>query len=140
MIEWFCSNLGLPLIEEKLNGELRLNAAARDIVGAGTFPTISAALGPLLGESMEARTLDARLADARRGEPSELTLAADGDPVDVLILNEEPLLSGCLLHVRPIAVIKATQTEKGGPVRNDPVNSGYASVSRSKCSIGYDAA
>ncbi len=49
------------------------------------------------------------------------TLAPDGDPVDVLILNEEALISGCLLQVRPIAVIKATHTEKGGPVRNDRV-------------------
>lgn len=49
------------------------------------------------------------------------TLAADGDPVDVLILNEEPLISGCLLQVRPIAVIKATQTEDGRPIRNDRV-------------------
>jgi inorganic pyrophosphatase len=50
------------------------------------------------------------------------TLAADGDPLDVLILNEEALISGCLLKVRPIAVIKAIQSEKGGkPVRNDRV-------------------
>jgi inorganic pyrophosphatase len=49
------------------------------------------------------------------------TLADDGDPLDVLVLNEEPLISGCLLRVRPIAVIKAKQTEKGGMVRNDRV-------------------
>jgi inorganic pyrophosphatase len=50
------------------------------------------------------------------------TLAPDGDPLDVLILNEEPLISGCLLKVRPIAVIKATQRENGGkPIRNDRV-------------------
>ncbi len=49
------------------------------------------------------------------------TLAADGDPLDVLILNEEPLVTGCYLHVRPIAVIKAAQTEDGKPVRNDRV-------------------
>jgi len=47
------------------------------------------------------------------------TLAEDGDPLDMLVLNEEPLISGCLLQVRPIAVIKATQTEHGKPVRND---------------------
>jgi signal transduction histidine kinase len=75
LIDWFCSNLGLPLIEEKSNGELRLNSAARDIAGAGAFPTIAAALGLALGEALEACTLEARLADARRGEPSELTLA-----------------------------------------------------------------
>ena len=49
------------------------------------------------------------------------TLAADGDPLDVLILNEEPLIAGCLLSVKPIAVIEATQTENGRPVRNDRV-------------------
>lgn len=49
------------------------------------------------------------------------TLAEDGDPLDVLILNEEPLISGCLLKVLPIAVIKATQTEKRGVVRNDRI-------------------
>ncbi len=49
------------------------------------------------------------------------TLSDDGDPLDMLVLNEEPLVSGCLLRVRPIAVIKAEQTEKGGMVRNDRV-------------------
>ena len=49
------------------------------------------------------------------------TLAEDGDPLDVLILNEEPLISGCLLKVQPIAVIKATQTGKGKTVRNDRI-------------------
>jgi inorganic pyrophosphatase len=49
------------------------------------------------------------------------TLADDGDPLDVLILNEESLISGCLLQVRPIAVIKAEQTEKKGMVRNDRI-------------------
>src|SRR5436190_4392803 len=49
------------------------------------------------------------------------TLAEDGDPLDVLILNEEPLISGCLLKVRPIAVIKATQAEKGKTIRNDRI-------------------
>ena len=50
------------------------------------------------------------------------TLAPDGDPLDVLILNEEPVISGCLLKVRPIAVIKATQSTNGGKsVRNDRI-------------------
>ena len=47
------------------------------------------------------------------------TLAEDGDPLDVLILNEEPLFSGCLLKVRPVAIIKAAQADKGRTVRND---------------------
>ena len=49
------------------------------------------------------------------------TLADDGDPLDVLVLNEEPVVCGCLLKVRPVAVIKATQTEDGKPVRNDRI-------------------
>ena len=51
------------------------------------------------------------------------TLAADGDPLDMLILNEEPVVSNTLLFVRPVAVIKATQTETEGakPVRNDRI-------------------
>lgn len=49
------------------------------------------------------------------------TLAEDGDPLDVLVLNEEPLIAGCLLKVDPIAVIEATQTEKDGNVRNDRI-------------------
>jgi inorganic pyrophosphatase len=51
------------------------------------------------------------------------TLAADGDPLDILILNEEPVVSNTLLFVRPLAVIKATQTEEAGakPVRNDRI-------------------
>src|SRR4030095_2636693 len=49
------------------------------------------------------------------------TLAEDGDPLDVLILNEESVISGCLLKVRPIAVIQATQTENGKSVRNDRI-------------------
>ncbi|HEX3800313.1 MAG TPA: inorganic diphosphatase [Verrucomicrobiae bacterium] len=49
------------------------------------------------------------------------TLAEDGDPLDILVLNEEPLISGCLLKVQPIAIIKATQTEDDGEVRNDRI-------------------
>src|SRR3974390_1215252 len=39
------------------------------------------------------------------------TLAADGDPLDMLILNDEPMVSNTLARVMPIAVIIATQTE-----------------------------
>src|SRR5262249_21315804 len=77
LIDWFCSNLGLPLIEEKANGELRLNGAARDIVGSGTFANVYASLSPLLGESVDLATFEAQLERARHGEPSEAT-PADG--------------------------------------------------------------
>jgi inorganic pyrophosphatase len=49
------------------------------------------------------------------------TLADDGDPIDVLVLNEEPLLAGCLLHVRPVGVIKAEQSDGKKTVRNDRI-------------------
>lgn len=43
------------------------------------------------------------------------TRADDGDPTDVLVLNEEPTFSGCLLEVR---VIGAVLIEKNGVVNN----------------------
>ncbi len=48
------------------------------------------------------------------------TLAPDGDPVDVLILMEEPAFAGCLVHCRLVGVIEAEQTEEDGKsTRND---------------------
>jgi inorganic pyrophosphatase len=49
------------------------------------------------------------------------TVAADGDPIDVLVFNEEPLVAGCLLHVRPVGVIKAEQSDGKKMVRNDRI-------------------
>jgi inorganic pyrophosphatase len=34
------------------------------------------------------------------------TLAGDGDPLDVLILVDEPAFTGCLVEVRPIGVLQ----------------------------------
>ena len=36
------------------------------------------------------------------------TEAEDGDPLDVLVLNEEPLVPGCLVKARLVAVIQAS--------------------------------
>jgi inorganic pyrophosphatase len=47
------------------------------------------------------------------------TLGQDGDPLDILILNEEPLVPGCLVKTRLLGVIKAVQTEEGKSCRND---------------------
>lgn len=33
------------------------------------------------------------------------TLSEDGDPIDVLICNNRPLVPGCLINVRPIGVL-----------------------------------
>src|SRR5262249_60439657 len=43
----------------------------------------------------------------------------DGDPLDVLVLTDEPTFTGCLIHARLLGVIEAEQTEDGEPERND---------------------
>ena len=48
------------------------------------------------------------------------TLGDDGDPLDVLILMDFPVVPGCILTARLIGVIEAEQKEKGGDwIRND---------------------
>jgi len=48
------------------------------------------------------------------------TKAEDGDPLDVLIVNEETLVPGCLVKARLVAVIEAKQGKRGKKkVRND---------------------
>lgn len=46
------------------------------------------------------------------------TLGDDGDPVDVMILMDEPAHVGCLLNIRLIGVIEAEQTEDGKWMKN----------------------
>ncbi len=36
------------------------------------------------------------------------TLAEDNDPIDVLVVSPFPLLSGCIIQVRPIGMLKMT--------------------------------
>ena len=48
------------------------------------------------------------------------TKCDDGDPLDVLLLMDEPAFTGCLIPSRLIGVIEAEQTDKGEkPERND---------------------
>ena len=47
------------------------------------------------------------------------TRAEDGDALDVMVLTDAPLFVGCLVHVRLIGVIRATQTERRTSIRND---------------------
>lgn len=47
------------------------------------------------------------------------TVADDGDPLDVLIFNEGPLVPGCLVKARLLGVMKAEQTDDGETLRND---------------------
>jgi inorganic pyrophosphatase len=41
------------------------------------------------------------------------TLGEDGDPLDVLVLMDAPVIAGCVLKCRIIGVIEAREKEKG---------------------------
>lgn len=48
------------------------------------------------------------------------TVGGDGDPLDVLVLMDEPAFAGCLVRARLVGVIEAEQTERDGETtRND---------------------
>jgi inorganic pyrophosphatase len=47
------------------------------------------------------------------------TRGEDGDPLDVLLLMDEPAFAGCVVPARLIGVLEARQTEGGKTVRND---------------------
>ncbi|MCU1258256.1 MAG: hypothetical protein JWO80_1141 [Bryobacterales bacterium] len=47
------------------------------------------------------------------------TKAEDGDPLDVLVLTDEPLFPGCLVECRLIGVIEMEQDVEGAMTRND---------------------
>lgn len=47
------------------------------------------------------------------------TVGEDGDPLDVLVLMDEPAFVGCLVPARLIGVVEAEQTEEGKTRRND---------------------
>src|ERR1700733_6455304 len=49
------------------------------------------------------------------------TEADDGDPVDVLVLMDEPAFPGCVLTCRPIGVIEGEQGDKKDRERNDRI-------------------
>ena len=49
------------------------------------------------------------------------TKADDGDPIDVLVLMDEPAFPGCVLSCRPIGVIEGEQGDKKNKERNDRI-------------------
>src|ERR1700739_290311 len=49
------------------------------------------------------------------------TEADDGDPIDVLVLMDEPAFSGCVLKCRVIGVIEGEQGDKKDKERNDRI-------------------
>src|ERR1700729_1652196 len=49
------------------------------------------------------------------------TKADDGDPIDVLVLMDEPAFAGCVLTCRMIGLIEGEQGEGKKKVRNDRI-------------------
>lgn len=49
------------------------------------------------------------------------TLAEDGDPVDVLVLMDEPAFPGCLLKCRIVGIIEGEQKSSKEKERNDRI-------------------
>jgi inorganic pyrophosphatase len=49
------------------------------------------------------------------------TRGEDGDPLDIMLLADEPLPTGTIATARLIGVIEGEQTEKGRTVRNDRI-------------------
>lgn len=49
------------------------------------------------------------------------TRADDGDPLDVLVLMDQPAFTGCVVQARLIGVLEAEQAEDGQTERNDRV-------------------
>lgn len=47
------------------------------------------------------------------------TAGGDGDPLDVLVLMDQPAFPGCAVLVRPLGVMEIEQTERGKSFRND---------------------
>ena len=57
------------------------------------------------------------------------TLGEDGDPLDIMVLADEPGVVGAVVEVRLVGVIEANQTEGDSTLRNDRLI-GVATVSR----------
>jgi inorganic pyrophosphatase len=66
------------------------------------------------------------------------TIAPDGDPIDVLILMDEPAFPGCAVRTRLIGVIEGEQLDGKKKIRNDRLiavaeaNHMYANVKKLK--------
>jgi inorganic pyrophosphatase len=64
------------------------------------------------------------------------TIADDGDPIDVLVLMDEPAFPGCLLLARLIGVIEGERLDGKKRIRNDRLvaiaeaNHMYANIKR----------
>jgi inorganic pyrophosphatase len=65
------------------------------------------------------------------------TLSADGDPIDVLIANQRPLIPGCVVSCRPVGVL-LMRDEKGGDEKIIAVPSGRVTARYDKVSSYLD--
>ena len=64
------------------------------------------------------------------------TSGEDGDPLDVLVLTEEPTFTGCLIHAKLLGVIEAQQTNGKKVERNDRIIAVPIEVSSGKPPAG----
>jgi inorganic pyrophosphatase len=59
-------------------------------------------------------------------------LSDDGDPIDVLVVNNRPLIPGCVINCRPIGILQmkdeAGMDEKIIAVPSDEVTAMYSNV------------
>jgi len=66
------------------------------------------------------------------------TIAPDGDPIDVLLLMDEPAFPGCAVRARLIGIIEGEQVEGKKRIRNDRLvaiaeaNHMYANIQKLK--------
>jgi inorganic pyrophosphatase len=49
------------------------------------------------------------------------TRGEDGDPIDVVVLMDSPVFSGCVISTRLVGIMEAEQDEEGKKIRNDRV-------------------
>ena len=63
------------------------------------------------------------------------TLAEDGDPIDVLVLMDEPAVPGCVLDARAIGVIEGVDELEGGETQRNDRLLAVASVSHTFADI-----
>jgi inorganic pyrophosphatase len=58
------------------------------------------------------------------------TKGEDGDPLDIIVLSENPTFPGCLVDCRIIGALKAEQTERDGETMRNDRFIGVSEVSR----------
>jgi inorganic pyrophosphatase len=63
------------------------------------------------------------------------TVGGDGDPLDVLVLMDEPAFPGCLVAARLLGVVEAEQTERDGETTKNDRLIAVASDSRDHAGV-----